>query len=744
MVDNYVVKDAWSTCGARTFSEPMLKLDIKNTGSSDIHITINNITILVKASESFEEVFDPFTQVIVEGEGSFEAIVSGLKSGAANPQLTAKDGFSGNKNMIRRFSGAVYGIAVSNDGNAPLSFSVNGITLTVPAGQVAEKYFDAFTEVSINSTVAFRAYVASGFQTVITGETVDTTPPLDVTQLNVTNVTHSSVTLTWIASASPDVASYDVYEGTALLVNVTGTEYVVDGLNENTGYTFTVKAKDTQNNSSDGASIYVTTAQKTDTTAPEPISNLTLGTITPTSIQASWTASVAADISSYEVAYSTDGNNYTVAGNVANVTHTITGLNASTIYTVRVVAVDTSGNRSIDNPTVSAVTASYAEVTFFAVTQLTDTSAYLAFTKAPDATGYEIYANNTLITTNPDFNGINRYSYNFTNLTPATVYTFKVIAVYSGGKSVGLSKIGVTKPTSTSTLDVIDTFNREDQDTLGVTESGHYWYSPNMLTNPTDGLQSTLSIKNGQAYNKGGTVDALSVTSNTKSDKIKIELDIAAYRSSAPSTPGIVFRMTNHSNFLEFTRYYGGLFLSKFVNGIRTELGHYLYNFNAVSLPHTLAIELHGNQIYCYMNGTKIMEASDSHNQNAHYHGIVIYNDPFAIVDNFKITDISVQPTPLPDTAPPDEVTNVIASPLAGGTSIKMNWTGSQDAYGYNIYVNGALNKTIMQWMNGGIINHNYTINGLTASTTYNIQIKAKDGFGNETSGVTVSSKTSA
>jgi hypothetical protein len=93
-----------------------------------------------------------------------------------------------------------------------------------------------------------------------------------------------------------------------------------------------------------------TMAPPADTTPPSPVTALTVGTITTTSIVLNWTISVSGDVSNQEVAYSTDGGTtYTVAsGTIASsaATYTVSPLTASTAYTFRVIAIDGAGNRS--------------------------------------------------------------------------------------------------------------------------------------------------------------------------------------------------------------------------------------------------------------------------------------------------------------------------------------------------------------------------------------------------------------
>lgn len=177
----------------------------------------------------------------------------------------------------------------------------------------------------------------------------DTTPPANVTNLASSAITQTGVTLSWIASASSDIKDYRVYNGSTLITTVTGTTYNVTGLTASTSYTFMVKARDTSDNEAAGASVNVTTSATADTTAPNPVTGLTAGTPTATTIPLTWTLSSSGDVNAQEVAYSTDGTNFTVASAVVNASstaYTITGLTVSTAYTLRVVAIDGAGNRS--------------------------------------------------------------------------------------------------------------------------------------------------------------------------------------------------------------------------------------------------------------------------------------------------------------------------------------------------------------------------------------------------------------
>ncbi|MBW7453483.1 fibronectin type III domain-containing protein [Paenibacillus sepulcri] len=86
----------------------------------------------------------------------------------------------------------------------------------------------------------------------------DTQAPTVPSNLKVSGVTATSVNLTWTASIdNVGVTGYEIYKGTTLVGTSASNNYTVTGLNANTSYTFTVKAKDAEGNVS-GASNVIT------------------------------------------------------------------------------------------------------------------------------------------------------------------------------------------------------------------------------------------------------------------------------------------------------------------------------------------------------------------------------------------------------------------------------------------------------------------------------------------------------
>ncbi|NRF91517.1 fibronectin type III domain-containing protein [Paenibacillus frigoriresistens] len=346
--------------------------------------------------------------------------------------------FSGSGNLTKEFTEPMSGLVVSNDsvpgasGAADLTFTIDGKTRTVKAGEVYEGRFKPFESVTINSTVPWRAETLQtiGGSTVVVPP-ADITAPDNVTNLTTSNLTATSLTLTWIASASSDCTGYDVYRGSTLLASVTGTTYNVSGLTQATQYTFTVKAKDAANNIASGTSTTVTTSSSADTTAPTNVTNLTTANITQTGLTLNWTASASSDVASYDIY-----NGTTFLANVTSITYNVNGLAASTAYTFWVKAKDASGNAasgtSVDATTIApaADTTAPSNVTNLTTSGLTQNGVTLNWTAATDnvaVTGYEIYNGASLVTT------VTGTTYNVTGLTASTQYTFTVKAKDAAG-----------------------------------------------------------------------------------------------------------------------------------------------------------------------------------------------------------------------------------------------------------------------------------------------------------------------
>lgn len=62
-----------STTVNHTFTQPMREFFISNDGESDLTITINNMSFTVYALSTFDEAFEPFTQVKITTAMPYQA-----------------------------------------------------------------------------------------------------------------------------------------------------------------------------------------------------------------------------------------------------------------------------------------------------------------------------------------------------------------------------------------------------------------------------------------------------------------------------------------------------------------------------------------------------------------------------------------------------------------------------------------------------------------------------------------------
>lgn len=188
-----------------------------------------------------------------------------------------------------------------------------------------------------SDVILFEEWKGGENVTIDTGtDPIDTTPPSDVTNLATSNITGSSVTLTWIASVSGDVAGYEIYNGTQFLATVTGTTYNVSGLATSTSYTFWVKAKDRSGNIATGVSVAATTTNTTPIDTTPPILTITPGTTFTDSMSVTMSTNETADIY-----YTTDGTTPTTGS-----TKYTSPINITNTTTIKAFAKDTAGNSS--------------------------------------------------------------------------------------------------------------------------------------------------------------------------------------------------------------------------------------------------------------------------------------------------------------------------------------------------------------------------------------------------------------
>jgi hypothetical protein len=331
------------------------------------------------------------------------------------------------------------------------------------------------TGLSSGTNYTFTVKAKDASNNIASGTSVSTTTvPADVTNLTTASVTTTSLTLNWTASTG--ATSYDIYNGATLLGNTTSATYNVTGLTAATQYTFKVVAKNSSG-SSTGVTTTVTTASASDTTPPNDVTNLAAGTATINSIPISWTLSSSNDVANYEVAYSSNGGtSYTVASNAVNASstsYTINGLTAGTTYTIRVVAIDTSSNRST-GATITKATAASVSYTLSATPNAGTYNATQNVTLSTSPTGATLY-----YTTDGSTPTTSSSVYS-TPIAVSSTTTIKFFAKDSVGNQSGVSTATYTIDTVAPSVSVSPAAG-----TYGSTQSVTLTGSDNSGTTPT-------------------------------------------------------------------------------------------------------------------------------------------------------------------------------------------------------------------------------------------------------------------
>lgn len=251
---------------------------------------------------------------------------------------------------------------------------------TVSGLAPATPYF--FRVVANNAT---GSSVPSGVATTTTLAGIPAAP----TGLVFTNVTATTVTASWTASAG--ATSYDVSVNGGAVVNMAGTSDALTGLNGNAVYAFSILARN-----SGGVSASALTGSQL--TLPGAPGTPVVGTITASSVALTWAAPVGG-AATYTVQYSTNGfATFASAAPVAATGTTVTGLAASTPFAFRVVATNATGNGlpsgNANATTLAGGVPAPAAPTLGAVTT---TSVTLSWPAVPGATRYTLYRNGVAV-----------------------------------------------------------------------------------------------------------------------------------------------------------------------------------------------------------------------------------------------------------------------------------------------------------------------------------------------------------
>ena len=251
---------------------------------------------------------------------------SGLQSSDVKTnQFTISWSASTDNDQVKSYDVFVDGLLVG---------SVTGTSFTMPnAAQ--------WTEYKVTVQAKDAAGNLSVASEVFTVKTLDGLTPTVPSGLAQTNVTATSVKISWSASAdNVGVKEYEIYRDGSLLGKSAETEFTVTALNEFTSYSVQVLAVDAAGNKSALSAAF--SAKTSDVTAPSVPSGFTLTQRSASGFTVTWqTSTDLASVKHYEVF-----NNGVSVAKVVQPVFTLTGLKDYSKHSLTVSAVDEFNNQS--------------------------------------------------------------------------------------------------------------------------------------------------------------------------------------------------------------------------------------------------------------------------------------------------------------------------------------------------------------------------------------------------------------
>lgn len=231
----------------------------------------------------------------------------------------------------------------------------NGIFLT-SVNATTDVYTDSSVLSDTTYTYKITAVYSDGFETngivssVITPiDVVDLTPPSEVENVAY-NIASDSIALTFDNPLDDDFLKANVYVNGVLHGSTMDGTYMIANLNPETNYSIKITALDLNNNESIGVTQTIKTGSLVDLIAPNPPTGVTFESASNGGIL-SWKRNTETDIRGYNIYIDGIKDN---AVPVTSISYSVIGLDPDTTYSIKVTAVDTSGNESGFSSSVSA------------------------------------------------------------------------------------------------------------------------------------------------------------------------------------------------------------------------------------------------------------------------------------------------------------------------------------------------------------------------------------------------------
>ena len=676
----------------------------------------------------------------------------------------------------------------------------------------------------------------------------DETPPTAPGALSVTNVSESSISLSWTASTdNVGVVGYVItFADDVSAVETADTQATISGLQPGTAYTFTVKAKDAAGNVSLPSQVTATTSapgDEKDETPPTAPGALSVTNVSESSISLSWAASTDnVGVAGYVITFADD----VAAVETADTQATINGLQPGTEYTFTVKAKDAAGNLSLPSQ-VTARTKSMNDgeapdsPAGLKAKTVTDVSVNLSWTAADDSAGVTHYRvvfvpvdGGDTITVTTQTNSIDVF-----NLYPGTAYRFAVSAVddwgyeslqatlevttASGGGNLPIGWLpwqnadvgAVSRVGSASYANGEFTVNGSGKDITGSDDQFHFVYRTlngdgtivtrvTYFTNTHEYARAGVMIREsltnsskyaGIFYTQGSTsttdnhifIDQRRTTAGSSTANTRIHIASRPLVSENPvwlkierindtfntyySLDGVTWILGKATNIPMDTTVFIGLAVtsrdnsrtntSKFDHVMTT--GKYI-NLNDDTLPPTMPTELAASEItdrtvtlswtasqddfgikeyiitYKSTAGSGELSTTNTATMVAGLAPDTEYTFRVRAISNSgmiseaaSITQTTV--STIPDVVPPSAPDGLKVRALSD-TTVDLNWGASTDNVGVIEY-EVAYESTTLK-----VENTNATITGLLPDTTYTFSLRAKDSTGNYSIPATLSIKT--
>ncbi len=584
-------------------------------------------------------------------------------------------------------------------------------------------------------------------ETFTTLEAPDEEGPSAPTNVTASDVTETSVKITWTASTdNVEVAGYNIYVDGAKVNEslVTATEYMLTDLKAGTEYKVVVEAVDTSNNTQKSEAATVETV---DITAPDAPTNVEASEITETGAKITWTAST----DNVEVAgYNIYVDEAKINESLVTVTeYTLTDLKAGTEYKVVVEAVDTSSNtQSSEAVTVKTVdTTKPSSPSEVAVGKITHNSAEVTWQESTDnvgVTGYNIYLNDNKINALP----VTELQFQLTGLAAETEYQVRIEAVDGAGNTSSSGSISFatealqtsdneapTVPSGVAVSGITESTAvvswTESTDNVGVAGYNIYLNDNKVNALPITELKFQLTGLTAETEYQV-KVEALDEAGNSSiSNPVSFVTGVAPDREAPTKPDGITISDITHNSAVvmwnESTDNVGVVGYNIYLNDVKVNASPITEQQANISETNELTTSVLRYELGGLEAATEYqvkIEAVDAVGNTS-------------VSDIVRFTTVTFQePGDQRPTAPGNLTTVEVMS-----ESISISWRPAGDnegVVGYNVYVNGQRMNTT------AITDTQYVLTGLTADTTYEIMVTAVNGVGNESEAALLTVKTDA